>query len=36
MTNKKHNFCRVMLICMLFALTACTYGKIDLGDGNYS
>ena len=36
MTNKKHNFCRVMLICMLFALTACTYGKIDLGDGKYS
>ena len=25
-----------MLICMLFALTACTYGKIDLGDGKYS
>ena len=32
----KHNLTKIMLISVAFALGACTYGRIDLGDGKYS
>ncbi len=36
MTHFQHNLSKVMLLTALFALGACTYGKIGAGNGHYS
>lgn len=36
MNRLHHNLLRIMLLTAVLTLSACTYGKIDLGEGKYS
>lgn len=36
MTKTRHNILKIMMVAALFGTGACTYGKIDLGNGKYS